>query len=463
MIKKIYSTVITIILISSLVDAQSKSSDNLFLKKLPNGLDVLVVEDHSVPLATIMMTFKSGAITESEKSNGLTALYQNMLYKGNKDYADQTDFNYRAGGLGIQESNSTTNYEYGKCYFTLPTVNLEAGLDYLNSAVRFAKMDPEELEKEKSIEDDQLKEKESGPFYALSDAMDQHLWGKLYSRKNPIGTHEVIKSATAALMDSVRLKYYYPNNALLIVGGDVSHENVFILAEKIYGSWKPSDFDPFKKWPIPEFKPLDQSDYFIVESANSRTPVIMITWHGPDTRKDVSATFAADVFSYLINQKLSKFNQSLVQSGLASSTNINYLTLKHVGPITLIVMPNPSKIRECVREVEKQISLMDDDAYLTDDQIQTAKRMLEIKKIRQEDITSDYVHTLSFWWASASLGYFRSYNDNLGKVSRADIKAYVQKYIKNRPHCAALLLNPDTREKVKPETFFNTSEIIPNR
>ncbi len=119
--------------------AQSKLKDNMFLKKLPNGLDVLVVEDNSVPLATLMLTVKSGSITESENTNGQIGLYQNMLTRGNKDYANRNEFDYYGGALGIQACNSMTEFEYGDYFFTLPKSNLEQGLNYLNSAVRFPK------------------------------------------------------------------------------------------------------------------------------------------------------------------------------------------------------------------------------------------------------------------------------------------------------------------------------------
>ena len=241
---------------------------------------------------------------------------------------------------------------------------------------------------------------------------------------------------------------------MLIVGGDVDHNHVFNEVEKLYGDWKSSDFDPFKKWLIPEFKPLKKSDYFVWESKSAKIPVISIEWQGPDTRNDIQSTYAADVFSYILNLKTSKLSAALLQSGLAFSVNIGYLTLRHVGPINLLVRPNPSRVNECMDEIKKQIALMDNDDYLSNEQIQIAKRTLEIKKVRQEEITSDYVHTLAFWWASASMNYFMGYNQNLNKVSRADIKSYVQKYIKNRPYCAGLLISPELKSQINPGTFF---------
>jgi len=440
--------------ISSTLFAQKQLSNNMYMTTLPNGLDVLIVEDNSVPLASITMTFKAGEFTESNNTNGLTALYNNMLFKNNAHYPD---FWYNSGGLGMRLLNGTTTEEKTDIYFTLPKSNLDKGLDFMNSAVRTAKMDPAELEKEKKALDQQILEKESSLYYPFSTEMLLHLWGELYSRKR-LGNREAIQSATVASMDSLKNKYFYPNNALLIVAGDVEHNHVYSQVEKIYGDWKASNFDPFKKWPIPEFKPLAKSDYFIWDAKSSKVPMINIEWRGPDTRSDITSTYAADVFSYLINQKNSKFNTALIQSGLAVSTSIGYLTLKHVGPISLIVRPNPSKIKECMDEVKKQIALMDNDDYLSEDQIKIAKRALDIKKVRQEEITSDYVHTLSFWWASASMDYFLSYNEHLAKVSKNDIKNYVQKYIKNKPYCAGLLISPELKSQVVPENFFSSSK-----
>jgi zinc protease len=326
----------------------------------------------------------------------------------------------------------------------------------MNSAVRTARMNPDELEKEKKSLDDQILEKESNLYFSFSTEMGRHIWGDLNARKS-LGNRAAIRSATIEKLDSVKKKYFYPNNAVLIIGGDVTHEQVFNEVAKLFGDWQASNFDPFKKWPVPEFKKLTKSDYFIWEAKSSKLPAIYIQWQGPDTRNDIASTYAADVFSYLINEKLSKFNEALVQSGLALSTNINYLTLKHVGPISLIVRPNPSRVKECMESIKKQIDLMDSDDYLSDEQIKVAKRMLEIKEIRREEITSDYIHTLAFWWASASIDYFLSYNNNLQKVSKKDIKAYVQKYIKGKPYCAGLMISPELKKQLTPEVFFTSN------
>jgi zinc protease len=118
------------------------------------------------------------------------------------------------------------------------------------------------------------------------------------------------------------------------------------------------------------------------------------------------------------------------------------------------VVPNPSKIKECIAEVKHQIALWDTENYLTNEQIETAKRMLEISQVKSEEITSDFTHTISFWWASASIDYLTTYIENLRKVNRADLQQYVRKYIKNKPYAAGMLISADQKAQIKPEQFF---------
>ncbi len=455
MTKRLYF-IICFWLVASFTQAQNKLPENMFLRTLPNGLDVLVVEDNSVPLATIVITCKNGSYTETPKFNGLSHLYEHMFFKANKDYKSQQEFMDRVSELGM-DFNGSTSVENVEYHFTLPKKNLKAGLKFMNSAIRYPSFDSKEMERENVVVDGEFQRHESSPFFALNNAMEHHLWGDLYSRKNSIGNHDIIRNATPALMDSIKNKYYYPNNAMLTIAGDVKHDDVFKQVENIYGSWEASSFDPFKKWPIPEFKPLQKTDYFIVESNLAKVPFMELTWLGPDTRGDLPSTYAADVFSYILNQNSSKLNKALLQSGLALQINIGYLTLKHVGPITLVVVPNPSKVKECLAEVKRQLAMFDSDDYVTDEQVETAKRKLEIRQTEEQEVASDFVHTLTFWWASASLDYFTTYNDNLKKVTKADLKRYVTKYIKNKPYCAGLLVSPGMQASIKPEEFFTAN------
>jgi zinc protease len=439
-----------------LAGAQQKWPSNIFFTKLDNGLQVLVLEDPSVPLATVEIAVHNGAFTEDTAYNGLSHLYEHMFFKANKDIPSQEKYLDRIHELGIV-FNGTTGDERVNYFFTLGSGQAVEGLQFLNSAIRYPLFLQEEMKKEDPVVDGEFQRLESNPGFSLFDKFNHKMWGNLYSRKNGIGDHQIILTATPEKMRAIKDKYYYPNNSILLVGGAVRHEAIFQKAKEIFGDWKPSDFDPFQKWPIPEFSSLNPADSlsFVVTNPNARVPVLLIGWHGPDTRNDVKNTVVADVFSYILNQKSSTFQKALIDSGYSLSANINYQSAKYVGPITLQYVPNPSKFNEAFRALQGQLDLFDAPDYFTDEQLETSKIKLANSEKYGEEVTSQYVHNISFWWASASLDYYFNYISEIKKVSRQDILDYVHKYIKGRPCVKGLLLSPGMQDNWKVTNLDN--------
>jgi zinc protease len=426
---------------------------NFHLTKLKNGLEVLVIEDRTVPLVTIEIAVHNGAYTEDPEYNGLSHLYEHMFFKANKDLPSQEAFLNRVNELGIS-FNGTTGDERVNYFFTLNKKFLNEGLAFMNSAIRYPMFDEKEMKNENPVVDGEFQRAESNPTFWLYQDLQKKMWGDLYSRKNGIGNHNIILTATTQKMQTIQHKYYYPNNSILVLAGDVNHEEAFKKAAELFESWAPSDFDPFVKYPIPEFKPLQKTEVFVTANPNTRNPFVFIGMHGPDTRNDLPATYAADVFSYMVKQKSSKLQQELVDGGLAYMVNVGYQTCKYVGPITVTLLPAPGKVKEAIEKVEANINQWDDDAYYTDEQLETAKTALAIDDARTRERTSQFIHSVTFWWASASIGYYTSYVENLKKVTRADIKKYVQTYIKGKPQVIGVLSTPENKAAM--ETELNT-------
>ncbi|MBX7139707.1 MAG: insulinase family protein [Chitinophagales bacterium] len=455
--KKVFSIIAALLLWGMTALAQKQLPANWYFTTLDNGLQLLVIEDNSVPLVTIEIAVHNGAFTEDSNYNGLSHLYEHMFFKANKDIPSQEAYLARLSELGITlgpSANGTTGDERVNYFITLNSSKLEDGLRFMNSAIRYPLFLPEEMKKENPVVDGEFQRAESNPAFSLFQDFNKRMWGDLVTRKNGIGIHDVILSATPEKMRTIQGKYYWPNNSVLAIAGDVKRADVETKVKAIYGDWKSSGFDPIEKWPIPEFKPLTQNQTFITLSPNARIPMVLMGWHGPDTRNDVKATYAADVFSFILSQSSSKFQQELVDSGLAYQVNVGYQTCKYVGPIQLFVVPNPTRIKECMKKVQEHISQWNTDNYFTDEQLETAKNQLAISEEYDRESSSSYIHTVTFWWASASVDYYTTYIDNLKKVTRQDIKDYVNKYITGKPMVAGVLLSPDL-QKMTGITDFN--------
>ncbi len=432
--------------------SQTSMPAGYYFKTLANGLDILVVEDKSVPIATIEINVKNGAYTESAEFSGLSHFYEHMFFKANKDLPSQEQYLKRANELGMSW-NGTTSTNRVNYFFTLPTRNLDEGLKFMNSAIRYPLFLEEEMTKEHPVVNGEFQRGESNPEFNLYYEFEEKMWGKDKSRKIPIGDHDVILSATPEKMRTIQQKYYWPNNSILIVSGDVEHNAIFGKVESVFGDWQPSGFDPFTKYPIPEFKPIKEDIYYITTSENAQAPVIYIGWHGPDTRKDVKATYTADVFSYIVNLESSKFSKELLDAGLALEVNLSYSTDIYTGPIQIRIVPNPKKIKECLAMLEDHIGMWDSDDYFTDVQMETAKNQLAIQEKYRMEQTSGYSHALGFNWAIKDLDYGFNYIENNNKVTRDDIKKYVRKYIKDKPRVSGLLVSPEMKKTMNINKF----------
>jgi len=436
-----------------LTQAQPRLPKNYYWKKLDNGLEVLVIENSKVPLATIEIAVKNGAYTEGPEYSGLSHLFEHMFFKANRDYPDQERFLKRTQELGAIW-NGTTDVERVNYFFTFDKDSLDAGLRFMDAAIQYPIYKTEDMQKERPVVDGEFQRAESDPNFTLWYESQKKLWGDLMTRKNPIGDHEIINTATPEKMMIIKDKYYLPNNSLLTIVGDVDHNKAFALAQKIFGDWKRSDFDPFEKYPIPDFKPLEKTDYFIKESSIAETPVMMFTWQGPDYTHDSAATIAADVFSQILRLNSSKWTQALIDKGLASSVFFNYTTSRHVGPIELDVVPNPAKMKECYDALMSQINQWTAPDYFTEEQLATAKEILKRNQIRSTEKPSSLASQTSYQWASTSLDYYTDYLDNMLKVSKADIANYIKKYIAGKPFVAGMIINKEMNEKLQPAAYF---------
>jgi zinc protease len=170
----------------------------------------------------------------------------------------------------------------------------------------------------------------------------------------------------------------------------------------------------------------------------------MLGWQGPSIGKDDAATYAADVFSFILRQPNSRFQRALVDTQLATGVNLGYYTQRNVGPINLIIQTTPDKARAAVRAAYQEVAHFSDPDYFTDEELESAKALLEADDLYSREKLSEYTHTISFWWASTGLDYFRGYLKRLRATSRMDVSRYIKTYIQGKPHVGLALLSEES-------------------
>jgi zinc protease len=412
---------------------------------LDNGLEVIVVENHSVPLVTVELDVKNGSYTESPEYDGLSHLYEHMFFKANAKIPSQEAYMERLRELGAT-FNGTTSEERVNYFITFPKDSLEQGLVFMYDAATSPLFLEQELINERPVVTGEYDRGEANPFFHLNRAVSEKVWWKYYSRKNVIGDREVILTTTPEKMQIIQNRFYVPNNSALLLAGDITSEEGFALAEKIFSDWERAP-NPFDEYKVPEHPPIQEIEVVVVEKPVSAV-TMMYEWQGPSVGKDPKSTYAADVLSFILGQQTSKFQKDLVESGLALGVNFGYYTLNHTGPITLFAQTTPEKFDACQKALFEELEKMTDPNYFTDEQLENAKTILATNEQYARETASQFVHTVGFWWAVAGLDYYLNYIENLNKVTREDIKNYLETYVVNKNYVLGVLTSPENAEKV---------------
>ena len=407
--------------------------------RLSNGLEVLVVEKHDAPLVTIEIAVKTGSFTETPETNGLSHLYEHMFFKGNAALPTQERYMARVSELGIS-FNGTTSTERVNYFFTLPSRNFAGGMKFMQDALLRPLFNQEELVAERAVVIGEYDRNEADPRHYLREGLREHLYGDQAYRKNPLGERKVILSATQDTMRAFQARYYVPNNSCLLIVGDVNLTEARVLAERLFGprTW-PRGKDPHQlpRLPLPR---LSESRSFLTIK-DTPLQVLGGVWPGPDVGRDERATFVADVWGTLLSLPHGRFQRTFRDGGLADEVGLSYYTQREGGEISFDALCRDGKLLQVRDTLQAEIAAMAEPGYWSAQDLELAKRTLRIGRAYEGQSGAELSHTLSFWWASSSLDYYRGYLEACGSVSLDELRAFVRNYLVGRPMVLGGLLS----------------------
>ncbi len=422
-----------------LAPALGVASPPILSQALPNGLEVVVVEVPSSPLVTVEVAIKSGSMTETPAFNGVSHLYEHLFFKPNLTLPDADAYNARVRALGML-SNATTDTEHVNYFVTSTAEHLAEAMAFLRDALLSPKFDPVELARERVAVTQEIDRNESDPLYHFTHAVDRAVWWKYPSRKDPLGNRETVLRATDKQLRTIQERYYVPNNSALVVTGGVKAADVFALAGQLFSAWRTAP-NPFLAHPLVHHPPIPRTTLVLVEQ-----PVATVTgelqWQGPSSvGSDVELTYAADLQTVVLAQPASRFQKALVESGLCLDVGFAWFTQRNTGPIQLQFDATPAKAVGCIKALQAELSRMADPDYLSDEELRDAQHALEVQRALEIEQPNELAHTLSFWWTSAGLDYYRTYLERTRAVTRGDIARYMRSYVLGKPYVLGVMLS----------------------
>ena len=398
---------------------------------LPNGLTLIVHEDHSDPIVHVDVTYHVGSAREEIGKSGFAHFFEHMMFQGSDHVADEQHFKIvtEAGGT----LNGSTNRDRTNYFETVPSNQLEKMLwleadrmGFLLDAVTQTKFEVQRA----TVKNERGQNYDNRPYGLVFETASRNLYpyGHPYSWLT-IGYIEELNRVNVNDLKNFFLRWYGPNNATVTVGGDVKPAEVVNLVEKYFG---PIPRGPeVQKVDVPPVM-LDKTRYVSFTDNYARVPMLAIVYPTvPVYHPDMAAL---QCLAQVLGQgKNSILYQDLVKTQKALQANASSQLSELAGEFTFTILPLPGNT---IADMEKKFrdALLDfEKRGVTDDDITKFKGSVEAQQINGLQSVQGKVSQLAaFQTFSGNPNKIADLLKMYSSVTKEDVMRAYEKYIKGK-------------------------------
>jgi predicted Zn-dependent peptidase len=395
---------------------------------LDNGLTVIIHEDHSTPIVAVTVWYDVGSAHEEEGRSGFAHLFEHMLSQETENL-EQGELRRLVAGAGGTR-NATTNNDRTAYYEVLPSNRLNLALWLHAERLGHLQVTKENFERERKVVKEERRLRiENQPYSGGVETLDTLVADWPPYNHTVIGSMDDLNAATTEDVRAFYEKYYVPNNATMVVAGDVTVDQVREMAEEYLGDI-PRGSDPPS---LPEFTPTPRSDgerRTTVEDRQANVPAYIAGYNIPPISDGDS--YALELLSSVFSQgESSRLNQRLVKEEQAALVVFSQLQLR-LGPGVLffIALPNQGVTIERIEAlVDEEVEKLKNEG-VGERELQKAKNQLRSNQIMGRQTVFSKASELQryrYYYGDVSL-----INENLDRymdVSVEDIRRVARKYL----------------------------------
>lgn len=408
--------------------------------KMANGMKVLVKEDHRAPVVVSQVWYKVGSSYEHSGITGVSHVLEHMMFKGT-DKHPAGEFSRIIAENGGRE-NAFTGKDFTAYFQQLEKSRLKVSFEMEADRMRNLTLPEEEFKKELAVVMEERRMRTEDKATALTS---EQFYATAFTN-NPyhqpiIGSMNDLENMKVADLKSWYEKFYAPNNATLVVAGDVNAEEVFDLAKEYFSQLEPSEIAKIK----PRLDAEQKGERRITVKAPARLPYMVMGYKVPSykTAKEEWEPYALDVLAYVLSGgSSSRFSKSLVRKQqIAVNADTGYGLFSRLDELFLIDA-TPAKgysVKQLETAINKEIDLVKT-RLVSKKELERIKAQAVAEKVYEKDsifyqaMQIGMLETIGLDWRLND-----SYTKRIREVTAKQIQAVAKKYLVNDTLTVAVL------------------------
>jgi zinc protease len=298
-------------------------------RQLDNGLTTIVAAHRAADVVAVQLWFRVGAHHEAPEEAGLSHFVEHLFFKGTPEHGPGV-IDRTISELG-GEMNAATSQDYTYFHVVLPARHVEVALDLVADAARHAAFEPDELDRERLVVLEEIRRAHDNPAsYLWRLLMRRHFADHPYAR-DVLGTPESIQTAPRERIVDYHHRHYVPNEAVLVVVGNVEPQRTLAHAARLVEDWRPR---PRPAAGLPRAGEL-AAVRRIVETRPLQQTYLGVAWRAPVVPEP--EVYAADVLATLLGRgRSSRLNQALKERlGLVSQVSASFYSQPGGGTLAV--------------------------------------------------------------------------------------------------------------------------------
>ncbi|MBF0329298.1 MAG: insulinase family protein [Nitrospirae bacterium] len=429
------------IIIVCLFFASGSHASQIKEYRLKNGLKVLIIEDHKAPLATFQIWYRVGSMDEPTGKTGISHLLEHMMFKGTPKYGSKVFSNIiQKNGGG---DNAHTSKDYTMYFQTLSSDRLHLSIKLEADRMRNLLLSPKEVASEKNVvmEERRMRYEDSPQNLLYEEVIAASM--KTHSYRWPvIGWMSDIASIERKDLFEHYSKMYSPDNAFIVIAGDVNPEKIMKDIKKNFGKIKPARLS--KKNTIKSVvnsEPKQNGERRIYLKKEAELPYIVMAYHTPSFPDNDS--FALDVLATVLSDgKSSRLYKSLVyEKKVALNSGADYNGF-HRAPFLFTFGANaaPAKsVEEIEKTIYEEIEKIKKEPP-SERELQKAKNQIESSFVFAQDATYTKAYYSGMFEMLGDWRLMDKYLEGIRKVTAYDLQTVAKKYLYESNRTVGILI-----------------------